>query len=175
MLLVSLGFCAFALEVEAARVYDLIDTTQVMAPAIILFLALTATYVVRLRSIFRRPRALVGFLLMAGIYADASTVHLNAILASAPTQAYQATTLNKEMTISNSRRSKSRNWHLTLAPWGPLTAQTEISVHQALYDRVPSVTKSASPFTGARWIFSITISASAKTASNPAPWLPSRR
>lgn len=134
--LISLGCCTFALELEAARLYDLIDATQAVIPAIILFLALTALYVVTLRSIFRRLRALLGFLLMAGVYADASTIHLNAIFAAIPTESYQAAVLDKDMTVSDSRRSRSKHWHLTLAPWGPVGTQTEINVGRELYHRV---------------------------------------
>jgi hypothetical protein len=79
---------------------------------------------------FRKQRAMLALALLLSLpYGYALSLAINSWTNVVPVQHYRAQVIAKHVSHGN----KSTTWHLTLTPWGPIHARSDVTVSPSLY------------------------------------------
>lgn len=126
--------CALpACAIVARMLFDLnmIDWTPLIAAAVVCTAIFMAALAIADRGLRRQRWMLLGVGLLTGAYALGAIGEANALLDRSPASIVRSQILEKHVTYG-----KRTTYHFQLAPWGPLTEASDVSVSRELYDRL---------------------------------------
>src|SRR5262249_4860759 len=122
---------AFVLMLRVLFDFNLVDWTPPIAAAAacaVVFVIVTAAADGSLRT---RRWTLLGIGLVAAVYAFGAIGEADALFDRSPVMVLRSQVLDKHISYG-----KTKTYHLKLAAWGPMSEGGDVSVTQAVYDRL---------------------------------------
>jgi Bacterial PH domain len=122
-----------ALAVMLRMLFDLnmVNSLPLIGAAAGAAVLFTPAIVVADRALHRKPWMLLGVALCTAAYAYGVLGEANALLDRSPRSVFQSQILGKHISTG-----KHTSYYFRLAPWGPRTEPGDVSVPQAVYDRL---------------------------------------
>jgi len=122
---------AFALMVRVLFDFNLVDWMPPVAAAAACAVIFVIVVAAADRSLRTRRWTLLGIGLITAAYAFGAIGEADALLDRSPVKVLRSQVLDKHITYG-----KTKSYHLKLAAWGPMSEGGDVSVSQAVYDRL---------------------------------------